>query len=439
MPRAAGARLNADAILARLKQLHPRVIDLSLSRIEGLLARLGHPERQLAPVIHVAGTNGKGSTLAFLKAMLEAHGRVVHVYTSPHLVRFNERIVVSGREIDDDRLCSLLQECEAANRGDPITFFEVTTAAAFLAFARTPADFTLLETGLGGRLDATNVVERPLITALTPISLDHQAFLGDTIAAIAGEKAGILKAGVPCLSAHQPGEAAAVIAARAAAVGAPLVCEGVGWSARLSGAGWRFASVAPALPPLSLDLPSLPLAGAHQLTNAGLALACLCRLPDLAIDATAVADGLAGARWPARLQRLVAGRLVELLPPGWELWLDGGHNPGAAQALAQHLAGWRDRPLFLIFGMLKTKDNAGFLRPLAPLARRALTIAIPNEAASLDAAAAADAAHAAGLAAEPCETLADALRNAAHATDKPARVLICGSLYLAGAVLKANG
>lgn len=439
MARAAGTRLNADAILARLKQLHPRVIDLSLSRIEGLLARLGHPERQLAPVIHVAGTNGKGSTLAFLKAMLEAHGRVVHVYTSPHLVRFNERIVVSGREIDDDRLCSLLQECEAANRGDPITFFEVTTAAAFLAFARAPADFTLLETGLGGRLDATNVVERPLITALTPISLDHQAFLGETIAAIAGEKAGILKAGVPCLSAHQPGEAAAVIAARAAAVGVPLVCEGVGWSARPGGAGWRFASVAPALPPLNLDLPSLPLAGAHQLTNAGLALACLCRLPDLAIDARAVAHGLARARWPARLQRLVAGPLVELLPPGWELWLDGGHNPGAAQALAQHLAGWPDRPLFLVFGMLKTKDNAGFLRPLAPLARRALTIAIPNEAASLDAAAAADAARAAGLAAEPCETLADALRNAAHATDRPARVLICGSLYLAGAVLKANG
>ena len=419
--------------------MHPRVIDLSLARIERLLARLGHPERQLAPVIHVAGTNGKGSTVAFLRAMLEAHGVVVHVYTSPHLVRFNERIVVAGRDIDDDSLCALLQECEAANAGDPITFFEVTTAAAFLAFARTPADFTLLETGLGGRLDATNVIARPLITALTPISLDHQGFLGETIAAIAGEKAGILKAGVPCWSAHQPAAAAAVIAKRAVEVGAPLIREGEGWCAKPDGDGWRFEGFAPALPQTHWALPAPALAGAHQIANAGLALACLHRLPGLVIDASAVARGLACARWPARLQRLDAGRLVDLLPRGWELWLDGGHNPGAAQALAHHLAGWRDRPLVLVFGMLKTKDETGFLAPLAGLAQRALTVAIPGEAASLDADSAAAAARRVGLAADACDSVREALRRAAGSGGPTARVLICGSLYLAGAVLAENG
>ncbi len=415
------------------------MIDLSLARIERLLERLGHPERQLAPVIHVAGTNGKGSTIAFMKAILEALGCAVHVYTSPHLVRFNERIVVAGREIDDDSLCALLQECEAANAGEPITFFEITTAAAFLAFARTPADFTLLETGLGGRLDATNVVARPLITALTPISLDHQAFLGETIAEVAGEKAGILKTGVPCLTVHQPADAAAVIENRAADVGAPLICEGADWSAKPEGSGWVFEGRPPSLPQAHLALPMPALPGAHQIANAGLALACLACLPDLTIDTSAIARGLARAHWPARLQRLDAGNLVDLLPAGWELWLDGGHNPGAAQALARHLEGWRNRPLVLVFGMLKTKDNAGFLNPLAGLAQRALTVAIPGEAASLDAESAAAAARSVGLAAEACESVRDALCRAAGAGEQPARVLICGSLYLAGAVLEENG
>ena len=438
-PRSGDKRLSTGPILARLKQLHPRVIDLSLARIERLLERLGHPERQLAPVIHVAGTNGKGSTVAFLRAMLEALGFVVHAYTSPHLVRFNERIVVAGREIVDVSLCALLQACEAANAGDPITFFEVTTAAAFLAFARTPADFTLLETGLGGRLDATNVIAQPLITALTPISLDHQGFLGESIAEIAGEKAGILKAGVPCLSVRQPAAAAAVIAKRAAEVGAPLIWEGEGWSAQPEGNGWVFTGRPPALPQRHLALPAPALAGAHQIANAGLALACLYRLPGLTIDTGAIARGLARARWPARLQRLQAGRLSDLLPAGWELWLDGGHNPGAAQALARHVEGWRDRPLVLVYGMLKTKDNAGFLAPLAGRAQRVLTVAIPREAASLDAQAAAAAARSVGLAAEACDSVRDALCRAAGSGEPTARVLICGSLYLAGAVLAENG
>lgn len=393
----------------------------------------------MAPVIHVAGTNGKGSTVAFLKALLEALGFVVHVYTSPHLVRFNERIVVAGREIDDGPLCSVLDECEAANAGAPITFFEVTTAAAFLAFARTPADFTLLETGLGGRLDATNVIDRPLMTALTPISLDHQAFLGETIAEIAGEKAGILKAGVPCVSVQQPAAAAAVIASRAAEVGAPLICEGEAWSAKPESGGWRFEGRPPMLPQTLLRLPPPSLPGAHQIVNAGLALACLYRLPGLTIDTSAIARGLALALWPARLQRLVAGRLVDLLPAGWELWLDGGHNPGAAQALARCAEGWQDRPLVLVFGMLKTKDKAGFLTPLAGLAQRALTVAIPGEAASLDAETAAAAARSVGLPAEACKSVTDALTRAAASGEKSARVLICGSLYLAGAVLAENG
>jgi len=425
----------ADPVLERLKGLHPKVIDLSLDRVHRLLAALGHPERRLPPVLHVAGTNGKGSTLAFARAMLEAAGHRVHVYTSPHLVRFHERIRLAGRLITDEHLAALLEECETANGGGPITFFEVTTVAAFLAFAREPADAVLLETGLGGRLDATNVVDRPAVTAITRISYDHRQFLGDTIEAIAGEKAGILKPGVPAVLAPQPDSAAArVLAGRAAAIGAPVHP----WSVEPTASGFRFES-----PRRCLDLPRPGLTGAHQIVNAGVALACLDHLP-LAVDDSAVARGLAAAEWPARLQRLTRGPLPQAVPPGWELWLDGGHNDSAGEVLAAQAAAWARQgvalPLDLVFGMLASKEPQEFLAPLTPFVRRVRTVAIPGEEASLGAADAAAAARACGIAdAEPAVDVASALGALTAAADGPSRALICGSLYLAGSVLAENG
>jgi dihydrofolate synthase / folylpolyglutamate synthase len=428
-------RSNSPAILDRLTGLHPKVIDLSLGRIERLLDRLGRPQDRLPPVVHVAGTNGKGSVVAFLRAMLEAAGLAVHVYTSPHLVRFTERIVVVGREIGDARLCDVLEECEEVNAGAPITFFEITTAAAFLAFARAPADVTLLETGLGGRLDATNVVPAPALTAITPISLDHQSYLGDTLGAVASEKAGILKPGVTCVSAAQPAEAAAVIRTRASLLGAPLLEEGRDWSVQQANSGglaFRDGGE-------ELCLPAPALAGVHQFQNAGAAIICVRRLPTAqAVGTDAIACGLRRVRWPARLQRLECGPLPALLPAGWELWLDGGHNPAAAAVLARQLESWRDRPLHLVFGMLKTKDAEAFLATLARFVDRVATLAVPGESASLAGEEAASIAARHGMAATAAATVADALALLAGEDGKPARVLICGSLYLAGAVLTVN-
>ena len=416
-----------------MQGLHPKVIDLSLGRIERLLARLGHPEASLPPVIHVAGTNGKGSAVAFLRSILVAHGLSAHVYTSPHLVRFHERIVVADREIDDAALTALLEECEAANAGAPVTFFEITTAAALLAFARTAAAFTLLETGLGGRLDATNVVARPRATVLTPISLDHQHYLGPDLATIAAEKAGILKPGVPCYCARQDAGVAGVIAARAATLRVPFLVEEDAWQAHPTARGFSFRGAG-----VSLDLPAPALAGGHQIANAGLAIACLAGTEGLRLDRDKVARGVRDVRWPARLERLERGRLATLLPAGWELWLDGGHNPGAAEVLARHLAGWRDRPTHLVFAMLNTKDARGFLAPLVPYVSQVRTLAIPDEPASLGAEEAAELARAAGFTAKACATIAGALSDLAATGAGPARVLICGSLYLAGTVLSAN-
>ncbi|QCO14938.1 bifunctional folylpolyglutamate synthase/dihydrofolate synthase [Azospirillum brasilense] len=425
----------ADPVLDRLKGLHPKVIDLSLDRVHRLLAALGHPERRLPPVVHVAGTNGKGSTLAFLRAMLEAAGLRVHVYTSPHLVRFHERIRLAGTLIDDDRLAALLEECEAANGGGPITFFEVTTVAALLAFAREPADVVLLETGLGGRLDATNVVDRPAVTAITRISYDHRQFLGDTLEAIAGEKAGIFKPGVPAVIFPQPAEEAArTLAIRAETVGAPVH----GWSVTPTEGGFRFESAR-----RRIDLPLPGLAGAHQIVNAGVALACLDHLP-VKVDDAAVRRGLAAVEWPARLQRLTRGPLAEGLPADWELWLDGGHNDSAGEVLAVQAARWAEeepeRPLLLVYGMLASKEPREFLGPLAPFVTAARTVAIPGEEASLTAADTAAATRACGIAdSAAAADVVGALDDLKGRVDGPARVLICGSLYLAGTVLAENG
>lgn len=424
-----------DATLERLKGLHPKVIDLALDRVLDLLAALGHPERQLPPVVHVAGTNGKGSSLAYLRSIAEAAGKNVHVYTSPHLVRFAERIRVAGEIIDEPTLDGILAFCEEANAGRPITFFEITTAAAFLAFARRPADLCLLETGLGGRFDATNVIERPALTILTPVSFDHQAFLGDTLGAIAFEKAGILKPGVPCVSSYQEPEALAVIAQRAEILGAPLFLEGRDWRVEPIPGGFRFIMGAEVI---SLPAPALP--GPHQIHNAGLALAATRLLAGVMAPGTAIlAAGLRQTEWPARLQRLRRGPLPASLPDGVELWLDGGHNPSAGQALADFIAeNWANRPIDLIAGMLDTKDSRGFFAPLAPLVRRMKGVSIPGEVHSRTAEQVCAAARDEGLIAEPAASVATALADLARDPDA-GRILICGSLYLAGTVLAGNG
>lgn len=426
--------MSTDDILSRLGRLHPKVIDLSLGRVQRLLDAVGHPETRLPKVIHVAGTNGKGSVVAFLRAFLEAHGLRVHVLTSPHLVRFHERIVVAGTEIDDAALAAVLEECERINDGQAITFFEITTVAALLAFARTPADVTLLETGLGGRLDATNVVDRPALTVLTPIALDHQAFLGDTLAAIAAEKAGILKPGVPCLSAAQSADADTVVRATAEALGAPLYVEGRDWSAASRGDALVYRD-----PGVSLMLPKPPLAGGFQIGNAGLAIATMTRVPGLHLAESALRRGMGRVSWPGRLQRLDDGPLNALLPKDWELWIDGGHNPAAGEAIAREIRNWRDRRLHIVFGMLRQKDALGFLGAIAPWCTgEAAAIAIPGEANSLTAEEGAAAARHAGLACAPAAGLDAALSSFGQGDTEPARVLICGSLYLAGSVLAAH-
>jgi dihydrofolate synthase/folylpolyglutamate synthase len=420
---------------------------LSLGRVEQLLARLDHPERRLPPVIHVAGTNGKGSVIAFLRAMLEAAGHRVHVYTSPHLVRFHERIRLAGQLIDEAELVALLEECEAANGGEPITYFEITTVAALLAFARHPADVVLLETGLGGRLDATNVVARPRLAVITPVSIDHVQYLGQTVADIAFEKAGILKPGVETVVAPQMADALAVIERQAAKVGAPLRRGGADWRFAAQGEGFRFESGAG-----SRLCPKPALLGPHQIENAACAVACAERLAaDFGLDETTIATGLRTVQWPGRMQRLQQGRLAALVPEGWELWLDGAHNAAAGDALARVIRAWdggapagcERRPLHMIFSMLNTKAAEDFLRPLVPLASSLHALAIPGVSASLTADEAV--AHVAALGhrairQDSLQAALDAIIAGAHAVPgTPGRILICGSLYLVGHVLAENG
>ncbi|RAU23751.1 bifunctional folylpolyglutamate synthase/dihydrofolate synthase [Paramagnetospirillum kuznetsovii] len=431
-----------DSILERLTRLHPKVIDLSLDRVLRLLDALGNPQDKLPPVIHVAGTNGKGSTVATLRAIFEAAGLRAHVYTSPHLVRFAERIRIAGALPDDAELLALLEEVEAANGGAPITFFEITTAAALLAFARSPADVCILETGLGGRLDATNVVARPALTILTPIAMDHQNFLGGRIEAIAAEKAGIMKRGIACITAKQGRKVIKVLEARSGELGVPLIREGEDFFVRTAADGgliYRGKTV-------EWSLPAPNLVGSFQARNTALALAAVERLSRIETPPVfpgfpdgALALGIRSVEWPARLQRLRKGPLVDLLPEGWELWLDGGHNPHAAEAIAQHTRSWRDKALMGVFGILSTKDVDGFLEPLAARFHTLRTIAIPGETASLSAedAAAAATRHFC-LDAKPTPGVEVAIRQLIAANSGPARILVCGSLYLAGTILADN-
>ena len=427
-----------DEILARLKQLHPLSIDLSLGRIERLLADLGHPEQRLPPVLHIAGTNGKGSATAYLKAMLQAVGHRVHVYTSPHLVRFNERIEIAhpdgAQPIDEEQLGDLLERVERINAGRPITFFEITTAAALLAFTEHPADATILEVGLGGRLDTTNVVSRPAVTAITSISMDHAERLGGTLEAIAYEKAGILKQGVPAVIARQPAEVERVINARAAEVGATLIRAGQEFDAYRQNGRLVFQSE-----DRLLDLPLPALIGRHQIGNAGVAIAAALAARPLAIGEKAIAKGLSTARWPARMQRLTSGPLVDLVGPDAELWLDGGHNPAAGVALAETLADLDERssrPVSLVVGMMGQKDAVGYLAPFRNLVVEIITVPIPGaHEAPLSPERLAEIARGLGFRAEAATSVETALRRIRSLRKGPGRVMICGSLYLAGHVL----
>ena len=420
----------SDAILERLLRLHPKKIDLSLGRVLKLLELLGSPHENLPPVVHVAGTNGKGSSIAFMRAMLEVAGYRVHVYSSPHLVRFNERIRLAGELIAESDLSNLLEDCERVNKGEAITYFEITTAAAFKAFASIPADIVLLECGLGGRYDATTVVPQPVLTAITPVSMDHMQFLGDTLAEIASEKAAIQKPGVISVIGDQSPTPLQVIENEAMTRGALLHRMGVEWHVRRDSEQMIFDESR------RFPLPALP--GPHQVTNAGLAIACIDNLDDFHVSDNAIEQGLKTIDWPARMQRLVSGPLVDTLPKGWELWLDGGHNAAAGEVLAAVAADWGAAPLHLIFGMLDSKEPVDFLRPLVERVCHLYAVAIPGEESSLSADAAATAAKSLGIGATPADSVGAAITAILGTANLPSRILICGSLYLAGQVLANN-
>ena len=422
-----------------MKLLHPKLIDLSLGRVERLLAKLGSPHKALPPVVHIAGTNGKGSVTAYLKAILTAAGLRVHAYTSPHLVRFHERIALARADgvsepIDEADLVDVLSRTQAVNKGDDITQFEITTAAAFLAFAEHPADVVLLEVGLGGRLDATNVIDQPALTVLTPISLDHADKLGSTIEAIAGEKAGILKRGVPCVVSQQEDAALDVVTQQAARVGARLVVWGQDFDAYE-----QRGRLVVQRPDELLDLPLPALFGRHQIINAGTAVAAVQELPGFSIEEKAIERGLVSARWPARMQRIDEGPLPSLLRPGSELWLDGGHNPAAGQFIAQSLADLEERapkPLYLVVGMMGLKDAAGFLGSFRGLARHVVAVPIPGaHEAPFTPDALAEVAQSVSINADAAPSVEAALRRIDSLQPSPKRILITGSLYLAGHVL----
>ena len=419
----------SDVVLQRMMALHPKIIDLTLDRVWRLLEKVGNPQDRLPPVIHVAGTNGKGSTQAMIRAGLEAEGKRVHAYTSPHLARFHERIRLAGDLITEAALTEVLDRAYKANGSDPITYFEITTVAALMAFAETPADYTLLEVGLGGRLDATNVIAKPALTIITPVDLDHQQYLGVTLAAIAGEKAGIIKRGVPCVVGPQLDEGLEVIEKVAARLGAPVFAYGQHYHLGTERGRLIYQDERGLL---DLPLPNLP--GPHQIQNAGGAIAAL-RV--LGFGEEACEAAVTKAFWPARMQHMKTGRLVDLAKPA-ELWLDGGHNPHAGRALAETLKALPDRPIHLICGMLNTKDIGGYLRPLGKIAKSLTALSIPGEMNTLPADVTAEEARKAGFEATTAASVDEAI-NAITTKDANARILICGSLYLAGHVLRENG
>ncbi|MEM7470654.1 MAG: folylpolyglutamate synthase/dihydrofolate synthase family protein [Pseudomonadota bacterium] len=419
----------SDLILERMMALHPKIIDLTLDRVWRLLATLGNPQNDLPPVIHIAGTNGKGSTQAMIRAGLEAAGKTVHAYTSPHLAFFHERIRLAGTLISEEYLTEVLDECYTANGDAPITYFEITTVAAILAFSRVRADFCLLEVGLGGRLDATNILEEPLLTIITPVSFDHPQFLGDTVAQIAGEKAGILKRLRPAIITAQSDDAMEVIEARAEKLGCPTLVQGQHWHVSEERGRLIYQDETGLL-----DLPPPALIGAHQFQNAGTAITAL---RHLGFDEVACEAVCTNVDWPARMQRLDAGPLTKRAPEA-EFWLDGGHNAACAETLAETLARLPKRPTHLICGLMNTKDVAGYMAPLVPHVASLQGVSIPGEANTLPGDATAAAARNAGIEASTAPSVEAGIEKVV-ASDPKARILICGSLYLAGAVLRENG
>lgn len=426
-------RPDIAAILESLAHPALPVIDMSLARVRALLAALGNPEKRLPPVVHVAGTNGKGSLLAYLKAMLEAGGYRVHRYTSPHLVRFNERIHLAGQDIDDDYLLALLQRIAPECKQLPITYFEATTALAFLAFTEVKADVLLLETGMGGRLDATNVLDAPALTAITPVSMDHTEFLGSNLATIAAEKAGILKPGVACVVGPQQPEALGVIQRAAEEKHCPLLIYGRDWTAEASEGGMLYRS---GWRELRLTLPAL--AGAHQVANAGTAIACIENLPGFVLSEQQMEAGLTSVRWPARLQRLAEGSLAALLPPSAELWLDGGHNEGAGRELALWIR-QQAKKVHLVCGMQTTKDVSAFLTPMAPYVSSLVGVAIEGSEQSRQAADISASAREAGIKSMFAYNIKNAIEHIVKNNDNDIIILVCGSLLLAGNTLWQNG
>jgi dihydrofolate synthase/folylpolyglutamate synthase len=429
-------------LIARLSALHPKRVDLDLERMHRLLQRLGHPECKLPPVIHVAGTNGKGSTIAYLRAILEAAGLRVHAYTSPYLVRVNECFRIGraggGVFVDDDELRAALEHCERVNAGAPITIFEIETAAAFSLFGQHPADVVLLEVGLGGRLDATNVIDAALASVIAPVSMDHSEFLGDTLTAIAGEKAGIIKRGVPVICAEQPPEAMAAIEAQARRLRAPLHSAGQEWHVNVERGRLVYQDDRGLM-----DLAAPKLFGRHQFDNAGLAIATLRAQDAFRIEPAAFEAGIVTAEWPARMQRLAAGRLAEQGPQGCEIWLDGGHNAEGGRVAAAALGDLEERvsrPLVVIVGMMASKDASSFLANFAGLTRHIIAVQIPDRDNTMPLDRLADAARALGMRVEISGSVEAALHSLARlAYEVPPRILITGSLYLAGHVLSANG
>jgi dihydrofolate synthase/folylpolyglutamate synthase len=429
-------------LIARLSGLHPQRIDLGLERMLALLARVDHPERKLPPVIHVAGTNGKGSTIAYLRAILEAAGLRVHAYTSPYLVRINECFrlgrIGGGVLVGDEELYAALELCERANAGSPITIFEIETAAAFCLFAQHPADVTLLEVGLGGRLDATNVIEAPLASVIAPVGMDHTEFLGDTLMAIAREKAGIIKPGVPAVCAEQLPEVIAVIEQQARRMRAPLHRAGQEWHVNVERGRLVYQDDRGLM-----DLAAPRLFGRHQFDNAGLAIATLRAQNLFRIEASAFEAGIVNAEWPARMQRLASGALVDQAPQGSEIWLDGGHNADGGRVVAAALGDLEERvsrPLVVIAGMTGNKDAKGFLANFAGLTRHIIAVQIPGRDNAMPSDVLADAARALGMRVETSASIDAALHSLARLVyEVPPRILITGSLYLAGHVLSANG